>query len=290
MPDVVTVATAPSAPQRRPRPWWRRRPGVMVAAACLVGIVVVAALAPWVAPYDPLHVNLRAVLQAPSSEHLMGTDPFGRDVFSRVLYGARISLVVGLLAVAISTAIGVPVGMAAGYFGGRVDRVLMNLTDLLLAFPGLLLAMIVVAILGPGLVNTMIAVGIAQAPERIRLVRGTVLSAREEAYVEASRAAGGSDARVMWRHIFPNVVGPLVVLSTLGLASAILSAAALSFIGLGAQPPSAEWGAMLNGGRGYMQIAWWISVFPGLAIMVTVMVMNVLGDGLRDALDPRLRK
>ena len=271
-------------------PWFLRNPAVALSLLGLVAVIGGALFADALAPYDPLAVNLRSVLQPPSAEHWMGTDQFGRDMYSRVLHGARVSLLTGALAVVISTVIGVPLGMIAGFFGGRLDRAIMNLTDLLLAFPGLLMAMIVVAILGPGLVNTMIAVGVAQAPARIRLIRGTVLSAKNEAYVEASRAAGGSDARLMWRHIFPNVLGPLVVLSTLGLAAAILSAAALGFIGLGAQPPSAEWGTMLNSGRGVMQIAWWISLFPGLAIMLTVMVMNILGDSLRDSLDPRLRQ
>ena len=221
--------------------------------------------------------------------YLLGTDQFGRDVASRVLYGARLSLTVGLIAVWIAVGVGAPIGLVSGFYGGRLDVFAMRVMDVLLAFPGILLALAIVSVLSPGLGNVMIAVGLAAVPTYARLTRASVLSARELLYVEAARAMGGRDRFILARYILPNVVAPLIVTSTLGLGTAILSAAALSFLGLGSPPPTPEWGRMLSEGRDYLREAWWISTFPGLAIMLTVLAMNLLGDGLRDVLDPRLK-
>jgi peptide/nickel transport system permease protein len=220
---------------------------------------------------------------------LLGSDQLGRDVASRVLHGARISLSVGLISVTIAVALGAPVGLVAGFYGGRLDGLIMRVLDVLLAFPGILLALAIVSVLTPGLTNVMIAVGLSAVPTYARLVRGSVLAARENLYVEAARALGSRDPSILARYILPNVVAPLVVTATLGLGTAILAAAALSFLGLGSQPPQPEWGRMLSEGRDYLREAWWISTFPGLGIMLTVLGMNLLGDGLRDVLDPRLR-
>jgi ABC-type dipeptide/oligopeptide/nickel transport system permease subunit len=250
---------------------------------------MVSVLAPVLAPYDPLAIDPMGALQPPSFEHPMGTDPIGRDVLSRVLFGGRISLVVGLVSVGISLAIGVILGLLAGYFGGTVDNVIMRLMDMMLAFAGILLALTIVAVLGPGLTNVMLAVGISGIPNFARLVRGSVLSAKENLYVEAARSIGIRSGRIIFRHILPNVMAPVIVLATLAYGWAILSAASLSFLGLGAQPPTPEWGIMLSDGRGYLREAPWVTFFPGFAIMLTVLSANVLGDGLRDALDPRQR-
>jgi peptide/nickel transport system permease protein len=276
-----------------------RRPGLLRrlarARGAAVGVAVLAILAaaalaaPWLSPHDPIRTSPRSALQAPGATYLLGSDQYGRDVLSRVLYGARISLMVGLLSVSIAVGLGTPLGLVSGYYGGRLDAFLMRVVDVLLAFPGILLALVVVSVLTPGLTNVMIAVGISAVPTYARLVRGSVLSARENLYVEAARALGGRDVLVVGRHVLPNVVAPLIVTATLGLGTAILSAAALSFLGLGSQPPTPEWGRMLSEGRDYLREAWWISTFPGLAIMVTVLAMNLLGDGLRDTLDPALR-
>jgi peptide/nickel transport system permease protein len=220
---------------------------------------------------------------------LLGSDQFGRDVASRVVYGARVSLLVGLISVSIAVAIGAPLGLVSGYYGGRLDALIMRVMDVLLAFPGILLALAIVSVLSPGLGNVMIAVGLAAVPGYARLVRATVLAARENLYVEAARALGGRDGGILVRDILPNVVAPLIVTATLGLGGAILSAAALSFLGLGSQPPQPEWGRMLSEGRDYLREAWWISTFPGVGILLTVLAMNLVGDGLRDVLDPRLR-
>ena len=261
----------------------------------MAGLVILGALAllaigaPWLSPRDPIKTAPRTALHAPGSSYLLGSDQFGRDVASRVLHGARISLVVGLISVSIAVGIGAPIGLVSGYYGGRLDAVLMRVIDVLLAFPGILLALAIVSVLTPGLGNVMIAVGLAAVPTYARLVRASVLSAREQVYVEAARAIGGRDRAILTRYILPNVVAPLIVTGTLGLGTAILSAAALSFLGLGSQPPTAEWGRMLAEGRDYLREAWWISTFPGLGIMLTVLAMNLLGDGLRDLLDPRLK-
>ncbi|MBA7513192.1 Glutathione transport system permease protein GsiD [subsurface metagenome] len=223
----------------------------------------------------------------PSLEHFFGTDALGRDIFSRVIYGSRYSTWIGFISIFISLVIGGNLGLIGGYFGGRVDNVIMRCMDVMFAFPGILLALFIAATLGPGLTNLMIALGISAVPGYARVARSSVLSVKEKPYIEAARSIGCNNFNIIFRHILPNVIAPLIVLSTMGLASRILSAAALSFIGLGAQPPTPEWGLMLSEGRGYLRVAWWMTTFPGLAIMFVVFGINILGDGLRDALDPR---
>lgn len=260
-----------------------------VAGFVVLGILLlIALLAPLLAPYDPIAVS-RTTLKPPSAAHWMGTDNIGRDIFSRVLYGTRISLRMGFVAVLIAAVFGTAIGVIAGTYGKVVDNVLMRFVDALMAFPGILLALTIAAVLGPGLFNAMIAVGIASIPTFARLVRSSVLQVKETPYVEAARSIGCTDFQMIRRHILPNVLTPILVLATLGIAGAILVGASLSFLGLGAQPPTAEWGAMLSQGRQFMRTAWWIMAFPGLAITITVMAANLVGDGLRDALDPRLK-
>jgi peptide/nickel transport system permease protein len=251
--------------------------------------VLATIAAPLLSPNDPSRMGAGPIFSPPGSGGLLGTDQFGRDMLSRILFGGQISLRLGLISVSIATVPGVVLGLLAGYYGAWVDLVLMRLIDVMLAFPGILLALSVVAILGPGLNNAMIAVGVAAMPSFTRVVRGSVLTARTTLYVDAARVIGASDRRIMFRHILPNVLAPVIVLATLGMASAIITGTSLSFLGLGAQPPSPEWGAMLSAGRDHLRSAWWISTLPGLAIMIVVFAMNLIGDGLRDALDPRLK-
>jgi len=278
----------PSAGPSTARRLGRQR-GAMVGLVVLVALVLLALAAPWLSPRDPIRTAPREALRPPGATHVLGTDQFGRDVASRVLHGARISLAVGLISVSIALVLGTPVGLVSGYYGGRVDASIMRVIDVLLAFPGILLALAIVSVLTPGLGNVMIAVGLSAVPTYARLVRATVLAARENLYVEAARAIGSRDLTILGRYILPNVVAPLIVTATLGLGTAILSAAALSFLGLGSQPPQPDWGRMLSEGRDYLREAWWIATFPGLGIMLTVLAMNLLGDGLRDVLDPRLK-
>jgi peptide/nickel transport system permease protein len=266
-----------------------RQRGAVLGLAILAALALMALAAPWLSPRDPIKTAPREALQAPGPRFLLGSDQFGRDVASRALHGARLSLTVGLISVSIALALGTPVGLLSGYYGGRVDGFVMRVVDVLLAFPGILLALAIVSVLSPGLNNVMIAVGLSAVPNYARLVRASVLSAREQLYVEAARALGSRDLSIVVRYILPNVVAPLIVTGTLGLGTAILSAAALSFLGLGSQPPQPEWGRMLSEGRDYLREAWWISTVPGLGIMLTVLAMNLLGDGLRDVLDPRLK-
>lgn len=266
-----------------------QNPGAIAGGFVLVLLVLIAVFAHFLAPSDPIEVVARRSLQPPSWASPMGNDIYGRDILSRVIFGTRISLTIGLISVGIAGAVGVPIGLLAGWYGGWFDSIIMRITDAMLAFPGILLALSIIAVLGPGLNNAMIAVGISAIPSYIRLVRGSVLSAKENVYVDAARVVGCNTRRITFRHILPNVFAPVLVLSSLGVATAILSAAGLSFLGLGAQPPVPEWGAMVNEGRDRLANAWWISTFPSLAIMVAVLAINLLGDGLRDALDPRLR-
>lgn len=261
----------------------------LVGLGILVLLVLVAIFADFIAPYGFDKQNLQATFQYPSSKHIFGTDEFGRDIFSRVVYGSRISLEVGFIAVSIAVVIGGILGAMAGYYGGKLDNFIMRAMDILLAIPQILLAISIVAALGPGLVNLMIAVGISSIPGYARIVRASVLSIKDQEFVEAAKAAGSSDARIIFKHIIPNAMAPIIVQATLGVAIAILTAAGLSFIGLGIQPPTPEWGSMLSGGRGYIRDYWYMTMFPGLAIVVTIFALNVLGDGLRDALDPRLK-
>jgi peptide/nickel transport system permease protein len=266
-----------------------RHRGALVGLAILATLAVLAVAAPWLSARDPIRTAPREALQPPGARFVLGSDQFGRDVASRVLHGARVSLLVGVISVSIAVGLGAPIGLVSGYYGGRLDALIMRVMDVMLAFPGILLALAIVSVLSPGLGNVMIAVGLSAVPGYARLVRATVLSAREHLYVEAARALGGRDGAILVRDILPNVVAPLIVTATLGLGGAILSAAALSFLGLGSQPPQPEWGRMLSEGRDYLREAWWISTFPGLGILVTVLAMNLVGDGLRDVLDPRLK-
>ncbi len=259
-------------------------------ALVVLGLVVLAAVFGHdLAPYGPNDVNVLDRLQAPGVHHWFGTDELGRDVFSRVLVAARVSLQVGLVAVGIALTCGVLLGLVAGFYGGWVDDVVMRVMDMLFAFPAILLAIAILAVLGPGSVNAMIAIGIVYTPIFARITRAGVLSAREEVFVRAARSIGASDARLLRLHVLPNALAPLIVQTSLSLAFAILSEAALSFLGLGVQPPDPSWGRMLYEGRDFIQQAWWMGVFPGLAIFLTVLSFNLVGDALRDALDPRQR-
>ncbi|HEV2357418.1 MAG TPA: ABC transporter permease [bacterium] len=271
---------------------WRRMarsPNLLVGLLILVLVVGAALFAGFLAPYSPIDQSFADQLRPPSGSHLFGTDEFGRDIFSRVLYGARIALTVGVISDGIALATGVAAGVVAGYFGGLPDSLVMRTVDVMLAFPYLLLAMIVVAILGPSLTNAMIAIGIVYTPQFARLVRGAVLGIREQEFVEAAGAIGAGSVRVLARHVLPNILSPIIVMATLTVGFTIVETAGLSFLGLGAAPPTPEWGSMLATGRSYMLTAPWIATFPGLAILVTVVGFNLVGDGLRDLLDPRLR-
>jgi len=269
---------------------WRRflRHRLAVAGLGLILVLILLALAaPRVAPHDPIRQDLPRALAGPSAEFPLGTDEFGRCILSRILYGARLSLLVGVIATAIGAAVGILSGLAAGYFP-RLDAPIMRVMDVLLAFPSILLAIAVVAALGPSLVNVMIAVGVRSIPSYARLARSMVLSLKELEFVQGATALGASHPRVLFRHILPNSVSPLLVFSSMQIATAILLAAILSFLGLGVQPPTPEWGKMVSDGRAYLMEAPHVSLFPGLAIFVAVMGFNCLGDGLRDALDPRV--
>ena len=257
----------------------------------IVGLVVlVGLLAPVLAPYDPNLMDIPARLQGPSSAHPFGTDEMGRDILSRVMYGARISIAVGVIIVAVSAAIGVVLGSLSGYFGGKADQAVLAVTDMILAFPSMVLALALTAAMGPGLLNTMLAVIIVRIPMYTRLMRGQVLVQKEQQYVRAARTFGEKPFWIVARHIVPNCLTPLMVQMTLGIGDAILIASSMSFIGLGAQPPTPEWGAMISTARVYAIDQWWYAAFPGLSILITIMGFNLIGDGIRDILDPRSRK
>lgn len=267
-----------------------RAPLAMIGLAIVVVLVFTAVFADYIAPFGYADQDLMAAFEEPSKAHLFGTDEFGRDIFSRIIYGSRISLQVGFIAVGIAVFAGGFLGAIAGYYGGKADNLIMRAMDVLLSIPSILLAIAIAASLGPGLFNLMIAVGISSTPNYARIVRGSVLSIRNQEFVEAAKAVGSSDLRIILKHIIPNCLAPIIVQATLGVAIAILTAAGLSFIGLGIQPPIPEWGAMLSGGREYIRDYAYMTVFPGLAIMITILALNFLGDGLRDALDPKLKR
>jgi peptide/nickel transport system permease protein len=299
----ASTTTMPTAGQRleplahenrTPRAmYWKRfreSPMCVIGALLLALLIFLAAFGPLLAPNDPILVNTPDRFQSPGSAYWFGTDEFGRDIFSRILYGARIAVQVGLVSVIVAFFGGIVLGLISGYYGGWVDAVLSRLLEIWLSFPDILFVIAVVAILGPSLNTVIVALGFLSIPAYARIVRGSVLSARQEIYVEAARSVGVPNGRIMARHILPNVVAPLIILSSMRFGSALLTGAGLSFIGLGAQPPEPEWGAILSAGRIYMYQAPWITVFPGLAIALFVLGVNMLGDGLRDVLDPRLTR
>ena len=276
-----------STPAQRALKRLVKRKGAMVGLAVVFFFILIAVFAPWISPHDPLATSWSAVRKPPSAEYWFGTDEIGRDVLSRVIWGARASLLAGVVSVAISLSIGMPIGLAAGYLGGWTDMLISRVTDAMLACPFLILAIALAAFLGPNLTNAMIAIGIAATPIFIRLTRAQVLAVKVEDYVEAARAVGNSHLRIALRHIFPNVAAPLIVQATLAIAAAVIAEASLSFLGLGQQPPAPSWGSMLNTAKNYVENAPWMAVWPGLSIFLLVLSFNLLGDGLRDALDPR---
>jgi len=291
----ASPAATDTAGRRTTTPWRaaqrrfiRSRTGV-AGAIVLIIVVLAAIFAAQIAPYSPTRQDFRIQLQPPSYQHWMGTDEFGRDVFSRIIWGAQASLEAGAVAATIALIVGVLFGMVAAFYGGRADSLIMRCMDVVLAFPYILLAIAVVAILGPGLLNAMIAIGIVYIPHYARVARGSVLSVRSREYVDAARALGADDSRIMRQHVLPNTLAPLIVQTTLCVGIAIIDTAGLSFLGLGTQPPTPDWGNMLAAGRNYVIDAPWIATFPGLAILVTVLAFNLMGDALRDAFDPRLR-
>lgn len=261
----------------------------MAGLGIITAIILLAIFAPFVSPADPLAIDYANLAAPPGGGgHILGTDAVGRDILARMIYGTRISLQVGAVAVGIAATLGTTVGLVAGYYGGLLDNILMRVVDVFLSFPVIVLAIAIIAVLGPSLVNVMIALGLVAWTTYARVVRGQALVVRELDFVQAARAVGAGDARIIVRHILPNALAPIIVLTTVGMAGAIIAEAALSFLGLGVQPPAPSWGTMLNEGRAFLRMAPHISTFPGLAIMVTVLGFNFLGDGLRDALDPRL--
>ena len=287
--DAAPIAPRAMTPAQRALRRLLRRKGAMVGLAIVVFFVALALLAPWISPYDPLATSWSAVRKAPSAAHFFGTDEIGRDVLARVIWGARASLMAGVISVCISLALGVPIGLLAGYAGSWTDAVISRLTDAMLACPFLILAIALAAFLGPSLGNAMIAIGISATPIFIRLTRGQVMSVKVEDYVEAARAMGNPPWRIALFHILPNILPALLVQATLSIAAAIIAEAALSFLGLGQQPPAPSWGSMLNAAQRFLTSAPWMAIWPGLAIFLVVLSFNLVGDGLRDALDPRER-
>ncbi|WP_040979609.1 nickel transporter permease [Oceanobacillus jeddahense] len=255
----------------------------------VVFFIILAIFAPLIAPYDPIEQNMAIMLESPSLEHLLGTDEFGRDILSRILYGAQISLAIGVVGVFIAVIIGVILGTISGYFGGFIDNLIMRIMDIFMAFPSFLLALAIVSVLGPGMINVMIAIGIFSIPNFSRISRSAVISIKNMEYIEATKAMGGHDFRIIIKHVIPNCISPIIVIASMQIATAIITAAGLSFLGMGAQPPTPEWGAMLSSGREYLRVAPHVSTIPGLAIMFLVLGFNMLGDGIRDALDPKMK-
>ena len=290
---LPSVAVAPLASEAGPwrRAWRRlkRRRGALIGLAVVLMFVALALFAPWLAPQDPIATSWGAIRKAPSVEHWFGTDEIGRDVFARVVWGTRASLLAGVVSVSISLLLGVPIGLAAGFLGGWVDSVISRVTDAFLACPFLILAIALAAFLGPSLTNAMIAIGVSATPIFVRLTRAQVLNIKVEDYIEAARAVGNPPWRIALRHVLPNVAAPLIVQATLAIAAAVIAEASLSFLGLGQQPPAPSWGSMLNTAKNFIDNAPWMAIWPGLAIFLLVLSFNLLGDGLRDALDPRQR-
>ena len=296
MTETTSSPLAEQAPVRREglyaqaiREFVKNR-GAVIGMFFLILVIMSAILAPVLTPYDPLARNAKERLVGPSREHPMGTDALGRDILSRILHGGRVSLQVGFLSVLASTLIGVPLGLIAGYFGGKIDDAIMRLMDVILAFPGLILAIWMVAILGPSTKNVIVAITFWFVPTYARLARGNTLSVREMDYIIAEKCIGAGHLRILTRHILPNILAPLIVLATLNISGAIILGASLSFLGLGVRPPTPEWGAMLSDGRGYLRNAWWVAFFPGITITLVVLAANLVGDALRDALDPKVRR
>ena len=261
---------------------------IIIYGCFLLVLVVLAFFAPYLAPNDPIKISMEG-RKSPNIDHIFGTDRLGRDIFSRVMYGAKFSLTIGIISVSIGLTIGTIMGVISAYYGGIIDTIIMRFIDALLAFPGILLALVVIAVLGPGLINVMLAVGISSVPEYARLARGKVLSVMQLEYVEAIHSLGGSNLRIIVKHILPNISAPITILATLQVGNAILVGSGLSFLGMGAQPPTPEWGLMTAEGRNFISQAWWISTFPGIAILITVISINQFGDGLREAIDPYLK-
>ena len=262
----------------------------VVGGLIILFVILVGVLGPFLVKTDPNAQNLINKLQPPSKEHWFGTDNFGRDIFSRIVHGTKLTLTVGFLSVIIGGVIGVILGIVAGYYGGLVDTLTMRIMDILLAFPGILLALAIVSVLGGSLINVIIAVGIFSVPAFARIVRGSTLQVKKLEYIDAVRALGASDVRIIFKHILPNILSPIIVQATMRIATAILTASGLAYLGLGAQPPAAEWGAMLSDGRAYMHNAGHMVIFPGVMIVIVVLAFNIFGDGLRDALDPKMKQ
>ena len=285
---VEVLEDAEEAPRRRL--WLRallRDPKALVGALVLLALILAAAFAPWIAPYDPNHIDFLAAMEAPSLAHPLGVDDLGRDLLSRLIYGTRISLFVGMSTVAIALLVGVVLGLLAGYYGGWLDMIIMRYIDLQWAFPNILIAVYLVAVFGTGLANVIVAISLAYIDDFARVARGVVLSIKEEQYIDAARTVGVSDWRIMWRHILPNAMAPIIVLATVSVSYAILAEATLSFLGLGVEADTPTWGLILAEGRSFISRLWWVGVYPGLFIMITVLSINFLGDALRDVLDVR---
>lgn len=295
---MSTVTAKSDQPSALTEFWYyfSRNKGAVIGLFVFLIILVLAIFAPLVSPHSPNEQNRQLLLSVPfwmdggSFSYPLGTDAVGRDILSRLIFGARFSLFIGVVVVTLSVVVGVLIGLVAGYFRGRVDIVIMRIMDIILAFPSLLLALVLVAVLGPGLLNAMIAISIVNQPHFVRLTRAAVMAEREKEYVVASRVAGAGTFRLMFKTILPNCLGPLIVQATLAFSAAILDAAALGFLGMGAQPPTPEWGTMLAESREFISRAWWVVTFPGLAILITVLAINLMGDGLRDALDPKMKR
>ncbi len=292
---LTALSVNGSAAPAQAGPWrgaWRklrRRRAAMVGLVIVLTFIALAVFAPWLAPHDPITTSWSAIRKAPSATYWFGTDDIGRDVFSRVIWGTRASLLAGVVAVSISLLLGVPIGLAAGFLGGKVDALISRITDAFLACPFLILAIAMAAFLGPSLANAMIAIGVSATPIFVRLTRAQVLNITVEDYIEAARAVGNPPWRIALHHVLPNVAAPLIVQATLAIAAAVIAEASLSFLGLGQQPPAPSWGSMLNTAKNYVDNAPWMAIWPGLAIFLLVLAFNLLGDGLRDALDPRQR-